>query len=552
MGCDNSRVSYIRAGFWIIGLSIGCLTAYTGRFFQNNDAMVYIEIGEALWTGRWWDATNFTFSPIYGLMVRMFQAVMQANPETEIISLKALNVLVLAVSMLSFEFFLSVVRRSWEEMNLPGDKPLDWCSISAICYSVFLVAALVSVRTRLINPDMLVMAISFVCMSIIISISWGNLNYSRFVALGAAIGAGYLTKAFFFLYSPALILVAGLSCNSARKAFPRCVIASVVALTISAPLLIGLSMKKGSFSYGEGGRHVYAILFGAKGDPVFPGLVLNDSPRTVEYQYGGKVTRPLTFDVTYWTIGVQPELDIKSLLVLFSRNLAEVFAQSPWVFFIMAWYLLNIRIGSVKLTPVMPPMSPQLVLMFLGVLGVALFALVAMEPRYVAPFVCCFSAGLCLSVRTLPVYGWKRRMISWSPYGLASVLIFFVLDSAIDQSYRGLVSTPKKASYKESFEENVAVRETLSNNNILPGDKIAVIGSPPFQWARMGGLRITGEILYQAEFLRGDSVQRSMAIESLRRAEYRAVIAIGQEYERLQPEGWSKILGTRDFHVYLF
>lgn len=130
--------------------------------------------------------------------------------------------------------------------------------------------------------------------------------------------------------------------------------------------------------------------------------------------------------------------------------------------------------------------------------------------------------------------------------------IFFVLDSAIDQSYRGLVSTPKKASYKESFEENVAVRETLSNNNILPGDKIAVIGSPPFQWARMGGLRITGEILYQAEFLRGDSVQRSMAIESLRRAEYRAVIAIGQEYERLQPEGWSKILGTRDFHVYLF
>ncbi len=551
MGCDNSRIFYIRAGFWIIGLSVGCLSAYTGRYFQNNDAMVYVEIGEALWTGRWWDAANFTFSPVYGLMVRIFQALIQTNPENEIIILKALNILILAVSMLSFEILLSVVRRLWGENNLSGDKPLDWCSITAICYSVFLVAALVSVRTRLINPDMLVMAISFICMSIIVSISRGNLDYSTFVGLGAAIGMGYLTKAFFFLYSPALLIAAGLSCNSARKAFPRCVIALVVALVISAPLLIGLSIKKGSFSYGEGGRHVYAILFGSKGDPLFPGLVLNDSPRTVQYQYGVQVTRPLTFDVTYWTIGVQPELAIKGLLVLFSQNFAEVFVQSPWLFFIIAWYLLKIKLGSVKFTPVMP-MSVQLVLVVLGVLGVALFALVAMEPRYVAPFVCCFSVGLCLSVRTLPTYGWKHKLMSWSSYGLASVLILFVLDSAIDQSYRGLVSTPKKASYKESFEENVAVRETLGKNNILPGDKIAVIGSPPFQWARMAGLKITGEILYQEEFLKADRLQRSLAIESLRKAGYRAVIAIGADYERLHPEGWSKISGTRDFHFYLF
>lgn len=543
-----TKTSHIRACFWFFGLVIGCLTAYSGRYFQNNDATVYIEMGEAVWAGRWWDAVNFTFSPVYAILVRLFQEVVPSNPENEIIRLKLLNILILVVAMASFEAFMTTLRRSWEQISANNDRPLDWSSVCLVSYSVFLVAALVSVRTRLLNPDMMVMAISFLCCSIILSIAQGNQDLIRFAALGMATGLGYLTKAFFFLYSPALIFFAGISCSSLKRAISGSAIAVIVAFLVSGPLITGLSVKKGSFSYGEGGRHVYAILFGSAGSPENPGRPLNEFPKTVEYEYGDRVTRPLTYDVTYWTIGVKPVISPLNLLELFIRNVAEVFTQSPWILFIMAWFLFNISLGSLRIGPFVPA-SAQLTLLGLGALGIALFALVAMEPRYIAPFICFFSSGLCLTIRTHPDNDRFRNMNRMSSLCLAIVLVLFVFHSAWDQSVRGLISNSEKPSYKESYEENVALKEFLSSRGIRFGDKVAVIGSPPTQWARIAGLRITGEILFQDEFLNSSTSERIQAIESLRNAGYKAVIAIGKGYGAIPQDGWTQVPGTRHFYV---
>lgn len=548
MKIDFSKVFYIRACFWLVGLGFGSITAYTGRYFQNNDAVVYIEMGEAIWTGRWWDAVNFTFSPVYSVLVKLFQYVVSTSPDNEIIMLKMLNVLVLMVCMACFEFFMASLKHSWQAMKSSQDNLLDWEYIALVGYAVFLVSSLVSVRTRLINPDMLVMAICFVCFSTILSINRGDENYSRFVFLGIAIAIGYLTKAFFFLYAPALIFFAAFSCKSWRRAWKRSAVTLGVALIISGPLLVGLSIKKGSFSYGEGGRHVYAILFGSKGEPTNPGLVLNELPRTVEYEYGNTVTRPLTYDVSYWSIGIQPELKIDELFKLFLKNLLDVFDQSPWFLLVIIWFIYNIATGSLKIGPI-APLSPQLALIGLGILGVALFALVSMEPRYVAPFMCCFTAGISLSIRSGAKTGQKGRAQNVSSWVLTIILLGVLTDSVLDQSQRGLVSISSKPSYKESYEENFAVRKFLNEYNIYPPDKVAVIGSPPSHWARMTGLRITGEILFEDEFMRADDSVRRRAIDSLRSSGYKAIVGIGNRYDSLKNEGWIRVPDTQNFYA---
>ena len=37
----------IRVAFWVLGIVLGSIMAYTGRYYINGDAIVYMEMGEA-------------------------------------------------------------------------------------------------------------------------------------------------------------------------------------------------------------------------------------------------------------------------------------------------------------------------------------------------------------------------------------------------------------------------------------------------------------------------------------------------------------------------
>ncbi|MFH1114536.1 MAG: hypothetical protein V1792_11495 [Pseudomonadota bacterium] len=537
----------IRAAFWIVGIVVAGVTAYTTRYFINGDAIVYVEMGESLRTGQWLRLANLTYSPGYPLLLGIGQILLNTNPFNELPMLRIVNFFCFLLAMCSCELIMHFVKRDVNGRTPDGLSPLPYSLISALCYSMFLVTSLVFVRLRLLNPDMLVLALTLAAVGIILRIREEPLGYLKYALLGSVTAAGYVVKSFFLPFSPVFLVLAGLCPGSWRKAVPRVGVTLVVMLILSAPLIGVLSNRLGRFTYGELGAHIYAMIISGKGSPLYP-EVLNLSPKVSQYLFDVDCTRPSGFDICYWHEGLRPDLNIPAHLRIIPGNAAQVVTQTPWLLLIAAWYAALWKLGSARFKPWYPP-STVLILMVTALCGIALYCLVQMEPRYIASFLFLGFTALVVSLRYPSS---DRKAARWTRMLSAFLTCFFVaivVHSLVDQSMRGLYSTEEKPSYREAFEHHVAVKDFLLENGLQRGDFAAVVGGPPVYWARLAGLRITAEVNGAADFLGSGRQGREQAIRSLREAGIKAVIAKGQALEKLGPEGWIHVPGTRDYFV---
>lgn len=542
----------IRFTFWVVGVGFGLGLAYTGRYFINSDATTYLEMGESLFAGNWHGIVNFTFSPVYAALLGLFNALLAPERLCELQVLRYVNVLCLIAAMAACEFFLKQVEASSSILPSNRTAPLPWPAFCAVAYLTFLVASLVMVRARLMNPDMLVMAVAIFCAGLILRIREDPEPYGKYALLGAAAGFGYLTKAYFFMFGPFLFLIAAFGLNSFRKAVPRFMLALAAMALVSAPLIGALSYRKGSFSWGEGGRHQYAVTIAGRGEPVHAPTVLCDNPRVGLYDFDIDCARPNAFDVTYFTIGVNPDYHLLQHAKITLWNAYLVFQQNPWLLIVFLWMAAMGYLGGFRLGPIYP-MSAQWILLISAACGTGIFCLISMEPRYIAPFVFLGVTGLVTGLRTRNGDGRARaeKRALWLTLALCVFLGAIVLQSAADQTLRGLRSTKEKASYREAFFEHVAIRNHLRERGVHPGSIVAVVGSPPMYWARLSHVRILGEIVDERAFLKASPSQRAKAVESMKRADLKAVLAKGEAYAKLAEEGWRRVPGTRDYFINL-
>ncbi len=460
--------------------------------------------------------------------------------------------MVFIATLTALEIFLRFLKHEHSSFINSGERPLDWVWIQSLLYSIFLVTSLVSVRMRLINPDMLVFCLILLTMSAVMWIREKPTPHFKFIILGILLGLGYLAKAFIFLLTPFFLFFAALSVGTLRKSMMRVALSILCFLLITGPLLTALYFKKGSFSYGEGGRHVYAKLIGGQGAPVHQGKILQNEPRIVIYDYGNNCTRPFTFDVTYWTIGINPKYDHRAHLSLFLQNLLEIHEQSHWLTLVVLWVLFQACVGSFAIGRIFP-VSLQILFLLTAIAGIFLFAMISMEPRYVAPFLFVGTAGLIIGIRQGAVRKvWARLGVS--ELGNLILMVFLlgaVVECSIDEAGRGLSFQDGKPSYQRAYWEETRVCYFLTKHGIVSGNHVAVVGSPPIQWARMSGLRITGEIEDTEKFLDSSIPDRSMYLILLKNEGISAVITKGKEWQELAAEGWLQVPGTDTYWVLL-
>ena len=93
------------------------------------------------------------------------------------------------------------LKREHTAVTNAGERPIAWVWIQTILYSTFLVTSVVSVRLRLINPDMLVFCLILLTLSVLLWIREKPTPHFKFIILGILLGLGYLAKAFMFLLS---------------------------------------------------------------------------------------------------------------------------------------------------------------------------------------------------------------------------------------------------------------------------------------------------------------------------------------------------------------
>lgn len=544
------RNSVLRVIFWTTGTILATFLAYTTRYYINSDAITYIEMGELFADGVWSGLVNLTFSPAYPVALAAGQTLIGTNPLNEIVWLKTVNVLWFVLAMLAGDLMISLLRSELKGPTAAGEVALAPEPFTALSYAMFLVAALALIRVQLMNPDMAVLCVVSCCVAITLWIRRSPDKWGPYVLLGVAAGVGYLLKAFFFLFAVALFAVSLLVCESPWRALRRVAVAVIVYAVIVSPLVLALSMKKGGLTYGEAGRHVYVVEVEGEGKPLYRPQVLTDRPRAVLFDEALPSTRPYSFDVAYWTVGLRPHYRIVDHGLTVLDNVKRVFFQNPWLIVVAIWLAIMGTTGSIRIGP-FRPLSPALALIIPAVAGIGLFSLIRMEPRYIAPFLFVGLVGMLAALR-FPVNDLKAQSRSRTAAWLLLVLLCAVLiQSSFDQSYRGLFPSDGKPSRREAYFEQVAVKEFLSSHGLGAGDRVAVLGNPPLYWARMCGLKIVGEILDPIEFLTAGATERARSIDALRAAGIKGVLGQGAAPAKPAPDGWLRIPGTASYYALL-
>lgn len=537
----------IRSIFWVIGILVASFMAYTTRYFINGDAIAYIEMGEALRTGEWIRLANLTYSPGYPFLLGIGQVLLDTNPMNELFRLRIVNVICFLITLAGCELFLGQVRKSAGLITREGWEPLPGRLLDLIWYAAFLAAGLVLIRIRLMNPDMLVFATVLFGSAVILWIGRDPEPYSKYAILGLVSGLGYLVKSFFFPFSAALFLLAGLSARSFRKALPRVTVAIVVMLVAAGPLVAALSSRLGRFTYGELGRHVYATLISGKGTPIHPEK-LNSEPSVRRFLYDVTCTHPSGFDICYWHEGLGPDFNVGKHLKIIPGNVGEIFTQTPWLALIGVWFIVLWWIGAFRFAPLWPPSAFGLSIA-VAAAGIGLYSLVRMEPRYIAPYLFVGFVGLTLCLGYPTGDRRVRRFVAWMAGVFAGFALLLVGHATVDQTLRTLHSTEAKLSYRDQFQELVSVNDYLRAQGLKKGDYAAVAAIPPMYWARIAGLRVVAEIDSSEEFLNSTPEKRMQALQSLRKSGIKAVVTRDRLFERLKSEGWQSAPGTREFYV---
>jgi hypothetical protein len=535
-----------RIGFWALGLLLGLSLAYADRFFINTDGLIYIEMGEGLLTGEFYKLVNLACSPLYPVILGFLQVILKPDPVLELPLLKIAGVIGLLLAMLSCEVFLGALKKA---QLLPLRNNAAVSAVTAITYCLCLIAMLIWIKVRLVNPDIFVFATVLFVSSALVWIWDDPSPYYKYALLGLLIGLGYLTKTYVFVLAPVFLIAAALGAGISWRILPRMVVAALSIMLVAAPLIIPLSQRVGRFSFGEVANMAYTSEVCAQGTPINKPEVLFERPRALAFHYNAPCTDSMGFDIAYWSLGLSAKVDYKNQFKALWINLTELLGHTfVLLLSVAAWIFILWRLRCLSI-PHPKHRKLPLLLIFVGACGTGLFALVHLEMRYVAPFVLPAFVGLLLYPSyTAPSDAWPKpaRMATAA---LAAILLGFLIYGAIDQASRGLASSPGKPSFADTYKDFMRISDFLREKGINPGDKVGILGCRPTYWARMARVQIIARIPDEAEFLTASASSRLSALKSLEKVRVRAVLAKGTAYNQFMSEGWAIVPGTQDYYL---
>jgi hypothetical protein len=291
-----------------------------------------------------------------------------------------------------------------------------------------------------------------------------------------------------------------------KAALLRALVALLVFLTLAMPFIFALSQAKHRFTFGESARLNYAWYVNEttrfthwQGEPgsgtaAHPTRKIFESPAV--YEFGGPpgVTYPPWYDPSYWYEGVTLVFSLRQQLRAIFRNFVFLYSFLYYRFFLvaigMALFVLLYQNGPVKV--VLGNIAAYWFLLLPSLIGVGLYLLINVEPRYLAPFVPVIALSMFGAVRTSQSIE-ARRLLS----GISFAVIGFFIASVAPLTVRAGYSAVRELSPRRAASRDVQwqVAEGLRQIGVQPGERIAVIGKPMFDaWPRLGRVRVVAEL----------------------------------------------------------
>jgi len=519
---------------------LGFLQAWASRMDLVNDTVSYLDMGDGIWRGHWAMAVNGLWGPLYAAILGA--AVRFVRPsirwEYPLVHLVVFGIFLFA--WLGFDFFLRELVRLRRETKSPDESNTpEWVWLT-IGYTFFLWTSLQLIQVSETNPDMLVAAFFYFACGFLVRLRRGDTGWRTVVGLGLVLGLGYLTKSIMFPVSLLCLAVAAIVTPKKRVLV---LLAAGIFAALALPFIVGLSAQRGHLTFGESGRYNYAVHVNhvvrshwqgdeENGTPIHATRQLVAQPATFEFAAPVPGTYPAWTDTSYWYEGIHPRFNTARGM----RHFLELLKTELLFFFelhgslIAALFLLFYCGGRKR--AVLNDIAAYWFLLMPAMGALLLYALIHIEPRYLAPFIA--TALLCLffSVR-LPRPAGSGRLFAG-----AAILLFAMFICPIESSslhVREFVrdvlghSRPDPNSFQ-------AVAQEMRRLGLAPGDRIASLEYSLYgasTWARLDRAQIVAEVYFWPtldessgnNFWQFDTAAQNRVIDAIRKTGARVIVS---------------------------
>ena len=408
------------------------LDAWTFRQVLGSDGVSYLDIGDAYLSGHLHSAINAFWSPLYSLIVGTVLALAPVSASRELPLVHAVNLLIFAATLTSFGFFLAELIRH-REASLPALAARPLLSSRALCCVALVAFAWGAGRligVGRVTPDLLVAALWFAALALLLRSF--RLPDSRrvLVALGVVLGLGYLAKTAMLPIALSFVVVSAFTGDLRRGLYRGLIVAGALA-AVSVPFAVAISVKSDRATIGTSSELGYAWL--VHGAPPFVNLpnehtspLLRRAPRPLlhrppTFAFGAPVggTFPLWYDPTYWYDGTRATFDLGAQLRAVrhsGRVYLDMLRVAPGMELLAGLGLLTLLTARARL----PTRRLLAYLRFLvpAFAGLALYAAVHVEPRFVGAFLTTVFVGL---FSALPFPRGRRR--GWAAFAVVAAVI---------------------------------------------------------------------------------------------------------------------------------
>jgi 4-amino-4-deoxy-L-arabinose transferase-like glycosyltransferase len=561
------RTLFLHFFFWIGASVIGALHAWSARHSMNADGISYLDMADAYMHADWNTAINAYWSPLYAWLLGAAMHVLRPSSYWEYPVVHLVNFAIYLISLGCFAFLLSeVMHYGHGVVTLLNRYAIpDWACV-VIGYSLFIWSSVDLSSLSFVTPDGCVAALVYLAAGLLVRIKRKReaANLRLFVCLGLVLGLAYLAKAPMFLLAFVFLSASMLPIEKLRQDLFRSATALAVFILVASPFVVTLSIAKGRLTYSDTGKLAYAVFVGGtkvrhwqgenpnEGVPKHTTRKIVHEPAVYEFETPLGVTYPPWYDPSYWFEGLKIQFSLPKQIGSLRTRLGEY----SEIFFDQSLVLTGLIVGATIFSGMgwgrRKFLSSDAVHWYLiapAIAAFAMYSLVHVESRYVAPFIVLFWLGIFSTV-IVPASVKSKGLVSCVTFIMFALMAVKIVVPAGEIAYatvRELVR-PEDNSATEMWR----VADGLHAMGIHSGDRVAIIGwgSEEARWARLARVKIIAEIpaLEGWGFFEGDKFWS--ADETIKSQVYHALartgvkIMVARVADSAPSDGWHKIENT--------
>ncbi|HEX8814384.1 MAG TPA: hypothetical protein VF753_02690 [Terriglobales bacterium] len=541
---EDRTYKRVRLVCWLVCIAFALIEAWSQRMFINEDGISYLDMSDYLLRHNWHLLVNPIWSPLYPILIGIVTWFARPTGLAEGPVVHVINFVIFLGALASFEFLLRQVISVLGPESERSKTSIPVWAWQLLGYSFFAWSTFGMLwAPRMVTPDLLVTAFVFLDCGLLLSLRSGNKLLRTCLLLGVALGLGYYAKAILFPLAFVFIFLALFMIGNLRKSLLPLALTSLIFIGISAPLLIAMSKRVGHPSYSEVGNLNYAwhvnhagagklaggpFFYSESGPPAYlkhPATLLHAHPDAFEIREPIAYTYAPRQDMEYWSAGTRVVFNWRNQMHAIFDNLKLLFVDSHnalMIFLIIAGFAFALARPDRGLR--LRKMLHSLPFFVLSLIAISLYMLIAVEPRYIAPFLVLILLGMLPGVLVANTKQATKRTVLTMNFISAALVIF----TAMFVGYH-LAGFPR-GFHGDGLDVYARVGTYLNTAGVNPGDEIAIIGdsSDGDRWARAARVRIVAQILREdvKDFWAiPDATTRGGIYDAFARTGARAVIA---------------------------